>query len=121
MKFVCENCKAKYQIGDEKVAGKTLRMKCRRCGNMIQVSSAVTESSVSRANPAGTPRDAGELTGAELLLTGVHAAVSAPAANDGSGTMETSGGTAKAIASMPIGTAREEGEGPVDEVVFAFM
>lgn len=79
MKFVCENCKAKYQIGDDKVAGKTLRMKCRRCGHMIQVSSSVTESSVSRANPGlGAKESTGELTGAELLLTGVHAAVAAP-------------------------------------------
>ena len=34
MKFLCDNCKAKYQIGDEKVAGKTVRMKCRRCGHL---------------------------------------------------------------------------------------
>ncbi|NUP12557.1 MAG: DUF4339 domain-containing protein [Polyangiaceae bacterium] len=51
MKFVCDNCKAKYQIGDEKVAGKTLRMKCRRCGHMIQVAASVTESSVSTKLP----------------------------------------------------------------------
>ncbi len=51
MKFVCDNCKAKYQIGDDKVAGKTLRMKCRRCGHMIQVAATVTESSVSDAFP----------------------------------------------------------------------
>jgi predicted Zn finger-like uncharacterized protein len=51
MKFLCDNCKAKYQIGDEKVAGKTVRMKCRRCGHSITVSSKVTESSVSRPFP----------------------------------------------------------------------
>ncbi|NUO51332.1 MAG: hypothetical protein HOV80_20950, partial [Polyangiaceae bacterium] len=51
MKFVCENCKAKYQIGDDKVAGRTLRMKCRRCGHMIQVAATVTESSVSAKLP----------------------------------------------------------------------
>ncbi len=51
MKFVCDNCKAKYQIGDDKVAGKTLRMKCRRCGHMIQVAATVTESSVSQKLP----------------------------------------------------------------------
>ncbi len=37
MKFVCDNCKAKYQIGDNKVAGKTVRMKCRKCGYNIKV------------------------------------------------------------------------------------
>ncbi len=55
MKFVCESCKAKYQIGDEKVAGKTLRMKCRRCGHLIQVAASVTESSVSTKLPTVEP------------------------------------------------------------------
>ena len=35
MKFLCGNCKAKYQIADVKIAGRTLRMKCRRCGHDI--------------------------------------------------------------------------------------
>ena len=60
MKFLCDNCKAKYQIGDEKVAGKTVRMKCRRCGHLIQVSASVTESSVARALPVEPPREAGD-------------------------------------------------------------
>ncbi|HEX6240477.1 MAG TPA: GYF domain-containing protein [Polyangiales bacterium] len=37
MKFLCGNCKAKYQIADEKASGKTLRMKCRRCGHDILI------------------------------------------------------------------------------------
>ncbi|MDB4974470.1 MAG: Fe-S oxidoreductase [Myxococcaceae bacterium] len=37
MKFLCGNCKAKYQIADEKVSGRTLRMKCRRCGHDILI------------------------------------------------------------------------------------
>jgi predicted Zn finger-like uncharacterized protein len=47
VKFLCEQCKAKYQIADEKVVGRTVRMKCRKCGHMIEVRAAVTESSVS--------------------------------------------------------------------------
>ncbi len=39
MKFLCPSCKAKYQISDEKVAGRSVRMKCRKCGHVIQVSS----------------------------------------------------------------------------------
>lgn len=42
MKFICENCKAKYQIGDDKIAGRSVRMKCRRCGHLIQLSASVT-------------------------------------------------------------------------------
>lgn len=37
MKFLCRNCKAKYQIADEKVAGRTLRMTCQQCNEPIVV------------------------------------------------------------------------------------
>jgi predicted Zn finger-like uncharacterized protein len=59
VKFLCDNCKAKYQIADEKVAGKTVRMKCRKCGHQIEVRAEVTETSVS----GGAPRvDHGDKT-----------------------------------------------------------
>jgi predicted Zn finger-like uncharacterized protein len=51
MKFLCDNCKAKYQISDEKVAGKTVRMKCRKCGHQIEVRAEVTETSVATNPP----------------------------------------------------------------------
>ena len=51
MKFLCENCKAKYQIADDKVAGRTVRMKCRKCNHMIEVEASVTETSVNATNP----------------------------------------------------------------------
>src|SRR6476620_10500883 len=56
MKFLCDNCKAKYQIADEKVAGKTVRMKCRKCGHLIEVKAAVTETSVAKSAPP-PPKD----------------------------------------------------------------
>src|SRR5580700_1105180 len=56
VKFLCEQCKAKYQIADEKAAGKTVRMKCRKCGHLIEVRAAVTETS--SAGPAPTPAPA---------------------------------------------------------------
>ena len=37
MKFLCPNCKAKYQIADEKISGRTLRMNCRKCGHDIVI------------------------------------------------------------------------------------
>jgi len=51
VKFLCEQCKAKYQIADEKVAGKTVRMKCRKCGHLIEVRAALTESSAASFAP----------------------------------------------------------------------
>jgi predicted Zn finger-like uncharacterized protein len=53
VKFLCDQCKAKYQIADEKVAGKTVRMKCRKCGHLIEVRAAVTETSA--ASDSGPP------------------------------------------------------------------
>lgn len=37
MKFLCPNCKAKYQISDEKIVGRTLKMDCRRCSHPIVI------------------------------------------------------------------------------------
>ena len=37
MKFYCDSCSAKYLIGDEKVDGKVLRIRCKRCGHVMTV------------------------------------------------------------------------------------
>lgn len=82
MKFLCDNCKAKYQIADEKVAGKTVRMKCRKCQHLIEVKAAVTETSVAKSFPPGAP-DAGDRTVvAPLGATGVEAPRPAPPAKE---------------------------------------
>lgn len=38
MKFLCPNCKTKYQISEEKVAGRSVKIKCRSCGFLIRIS-----------------------------------------------------------------------------------
>jgi predicted Zn finger-like uncharacterized protein len=60
VKFLCEQCKAKYQIADDKVAGKTVRMKCRKCGFMIEVRAEVTETSVAQGLPEDPKKPAGK-------------------------------------------------------------
>jgi predicted Zn finger-like uncharacterized protein len=37
MRIECDSCGAKYSIGDEKVAGRMLKVRCKKCGNMIRV------------------------------------------------------------------------------------
>lgn len=74
MKFLCDICKAKYQIADDKVAGKTVRMKCRRCGHVVEISAAqvdaaVTESSVARKMPVD-PLGAGRAEEAKPMGSG---------------------------------------------------
>lgn len=35
MQFFCEQCKTKYSIPDEKVVGKILKLRCKKCNNVI--------------------------------------------------------------------------------------
>lgn len=53
MKFLCDACKTKYQIDDDKVAGKTVRMKCRKCDHLIEIRQAAA--APSSAPPRRTP------------------------------------------------------------------
>ncbi len=55
MRFLCPKCKAKYQIADEKLEGRAVRMKCRKCGHVIEVPTPAAKASPSTA-PAALPR-----------------------------------------------------------------
>lgn len=37
MRFLCQGCRTKYQVADEKVRGKILTIRCRACGAMMHV------------------------------------------------------------------------------------
>ena len=37
MKFLCERCNTRYSIGDERVRGKILKIRCKNCANVITV------------------------------------------------------------------------------------
>jgi len=37
MKFACESCNTKYLIPDERVVGRMLRVRCKRCSNIMDV------------------------------------------------------------------------------------
>src|SRR6185436_13403773 len=66
MKFLCDNCKAKYQIGDDKVAGKTVRMKCRRCGFDIHVNASTI---VEEPSAAPWPDASATMQGSMAIVT----------------------------------------------------
>ena len=59
MKFSCPSCQAKYQIADEKVTGRSMKMKCRKCGAVIPVvnDASITDADVARLSmlPQSTP------------------------------------------------------------------
>lgn len=55
MRFLCPKCKAKYQIADEKLEGRAVRMKCRKCGDVIDVPSPAKPVVPTSGEPSSTP------------------------------------------------------------------
>ena len=37
MKITCQSCQSKYNVADEKVQGKIVKIRCRKCGATIVV------------------------------------------------------------------------------------
>jgi predicted Zn finger-like uncharacterized protein len=57
MQFGCESCKAQLQIADEKVRGRRLIVRCRRCGAKIALADpALSDSSPRLISAASAPR-----------------------------------------------------------------
>ena len=62
MKITCQTCQSKYTVSDEKVQGKTVKIKCRKCGATILVnSSGATTSAAGAADAVSISTTAGEL------------------------------------------------------------
>jgi predicted Zn finger-like uncharacterized protein len=56
MRFVCDRCKSKYSISDEKVRGKILKIRCKRCGNVVEVRDPASRAPTAAASaPPQTP------------------------------------------------------------------
>ena len=51
MKFSCEACAARYYMDDDKVRHKTLRIRCKKCGNVITVGDGETTLSEQGSGP----------------------------------------------------------------------
>lgn len=60
MRIVCDNCGAKYQIADEKIAGKMFRVRCKKCSNMIMVDGTKVGGAVAAAAGVGPAASSGE-------------------------------------------------------------
>lgn len=59
MKFLCDRCKTRYSIGDDRVRGKILKIRCKNCANVITVREGMTDADAAAApEPAGARRNA---------------------------------------------------------------
>lgn len=67
MKVVCDSCHAKYQVADERVAGKKLKIRCRRCAGTIIVrgDQSLPSDSAQSLPPVSSP----ELAAAAVAVT----------------------------------------------------
>ncbi|HTJ44909.1 MAG TPA: GYF domain-containing protein [Kofleriaceae bacterium] len=52
MKFLCDRCKTRYSIADERVRGKILKIRCKNCANVISVREGMTDADVDASAPA---------------------------------------------------------------------
>lgn len=61
MKITCQTCQSKYTVSDEKVQGKTVKIKCRKCGATILVNSSGATTSPAGSEPVSMSTSASEL------------------------------------------------------------
>jgi len=59
MKFRCKKCRTQYTIADEKVRGKVIKVRCKRCQNLIVIRSSDAPARPGASPPSGGGQDAG--------------------------------------------------------------
>ncbi len=68
MKITCQSCQSKYNVADEKVQGKIVKIRCRKCGSTI----VVQGNGGAAANGSGASSGANGSAGAETDATQWH-------------------------------------------------
>ncbi len=63
MRFVCDSCRAQYQISDEKVGAKGVKVRCKKCGFVI----LVKRPEISAAAPKAPHKDVEEGQATQLM------------------------------------------------------
>jgi predicted Zn finger-like uncharacterized protein len=58
VKFLCDRCKTRYSIGDERVRGKILKIRCKNCNNVITVREGMPEIAADEPRRKGQPTQA---------------------------------------------------------------
>ena len=52
MKFLCDRCKTRYSIGDDRVRGKILKIRCKNCANVITVREGMPDADAAAPDPS---------------------------------------------------------------------
>jgi predicted Zn finger-like uncharacterized protein len=95
MKITCHSCQSKYNVADEKVQGKTVKIRCKKCGATLVISAdGVQANGVSAPTPAvAEDRAADQITFTVNVAEGDQRSMTIEeivvAYNDGTVTQET--------------------------------
>jgi len=93
MKFSCDRCQTRYSIGDDKVKGKVLKIRCKTCGNIVVVREQLPTVQGEASGYATPQMAAGGGTGSinvqPAQQTGSRAALAAPAPSPAPSTGKT--------------------------------
>ncbi|NOJ79896.1 AgmX/PglI C-terminal domain-containing protein [Myxococcus xanthus] len=129
MNFTCDNCQKRYSIADEKVRGKTVKVRCKNCQNVITVEGPAEEENTRVVSLADVERiRAQERSLAEPEASAAPAAVisapiaAAPVAKAPAAALQTPwddeptrAAPMKATGSPWFVMVRNKQEGPLDE------
>jgi predicted Zn finger-like uncharacterized protein len=74
VKFLCDRCKTRYSIGDDRVRGKILKIRCKNCANVITVREGMDDGGAAVAAPAAPERRGRSTTGAPQAQSSSRAA-----------------------------------------------
>src|SRR5512140_2109938 len=100
VKFLCDRCNTRYSIGDERVRGKILKIRCKNCANVITVREGMM------ADAEGSQPNVPEYTGREPSTRSKKPTTIAPAAlNEASESTRGARGVAGAAGPAGLGGA----------------
>ena len=99
MKFLCDRCKTRYSIGDDRVRGKILKIRCKNCANVITVREGMPDADAVEAG-ASVPRRKSTTTQAPTPEA-AQLVGAAPASNGGGRSNALGAAFASAMAKPP--------------------
>jgi predicted Zn finger-like uncharacterized protein len=77
VKFLCDRCKTRYSIGDDRVRGKILKIRCKNCANVITVREGMDAPAEAAEPSRGRPTTAAPISDPRPANGALNAAFSA--------------------------------------------
>lgn len=114
MNFSCDKCQRRYSIADEKVRGKTVKVRCKNCQNVISVQGPPLE--MEESTRVVSLADVERIREQERLVAATASQPAAPALGDGQWDEEpTRAAPMRPQAAAWFVMVKSKQEGPLDE------